>query len=193
MPALRPVALTLVLIVAACSGGDGGGGGGEALAGGDSEVIGAADEGIDGVQAVRVADNTHTEAPVDYQLRPPAGGAHDPVWWNCGFYDEPVPDEHAVHSLEHGAVWLAYDPALGAQDLDRLRALAPPDGKVLASPYPDLPAGAAVVATAWARQLTVDDAADERLAAFVAQYMSGSQSPEANAPCSGTPLGEPLP
>ena len=189
---MRRVALALVLVLAACSNGAGGGGS-DALAGGDSDLIGEADEGIDGVQAVRVADNTHTEGPVDYQLRPPAGGAHDPVWWNCGFYDQPVPDEHAVHSLEHGAVWLAYDPALDEQDLARLRALARPDGKVLASPYPDLPPGAAVVATAWARQLTVAEAADERLAAFVAQYVSGSQSPEASAPCNGTPLGEPLP
>lgn len=192
MPPMRRAALTVVVLLAGCAS-DAGDGGAPAVAGGESQVIGDADEGIDGVQSIRVADNTHTESPVDYQLRPPAGGAHDPVWWNCGFYDEPVPDEHAVHDLEHGAVWLAYDPSLGPQDLARLRALAPPNGKVLASPYPDLPPGAAVVATAWARQLTVESATDPRLADFVAQYVGGSQSPEASAPCSGTPLGEPLP
>jgi len=192
MPRTPRLALTLLLLLAAC-GSDGSSEASADLAGGESQVLGDADEGIEGVQAIRVADNTHTESPVDYQLRPPAGGAHDPVWWNCGFYDEAVPDEHAVHALEHGAVWLAYDPDLPPGDLDRLRALAPPEGKVLASPYPDLPTGAAVVVTAWARQLTLDAVADDRLVAFVGQYESGSQSPEASAPCSGTPLGTPAP
>lgn len=192
MPRTRPAALAVLvlLLVPACGAG---GSGGDELAGGESQVLGQADEGIDGVEAVRVADNTHTESPVEYRLRPPAGGAHHPVWWNCGFYDEPVPDEHAVHSLEHGAVWLAYDPALSAADLDTIRSLAPAEGKVLASPYPDLPEGAPLVATAWARRLVLDRVDDERLVAFVEEYVSGSQSPEASAPCSGTPFGDPLP
>ena len=33
-------------------------------------------------------------------------GEHNPVWQNCGFYNKPVRDESAVHSLEHGAVWI---------------------------------------------------------------------------------------
>ena len=78
---------------------------------------GDADEGIDGVQAIRVYydDPVHTESIVDYELRPPAGGIHNPVWWNCGFYDEAIPDENVVHDLEHGAVWLAYAPDLAGR------------------------------------------------------------------------------
>jgi hypothetical protein len=47
----------------------------------------------------------HTAGEVDYAQNPPVGGAHNPVWQNCGFYDKPIRDESAVHSLEHGAVW----------------------------------------------------------------------------------------
>ena len=57
-------------------------------------MLGDADEGIEGVQAdPRVLRQTPStpEAIVDYELRPPAGGIHNPVWWNCGFYDEPSP------------------------------------------------------------------------------------------------------
>ena len=81
-----------------------------------SEDLGEAEEGIDGVHAIRVyyESPVHTEGIVDYDRRPPAGGAHNPVWWNCGFYDEPVVDESAVHDLEHGVVWLAYAPDLAA-------------------------------------------------------------------------------
>jgi len=164
---------------------------------GDDEVqsqpAGQAEEGIEGVEAVRVADHSHTEADVDYDLSPPAGGPHRHEWWNCGFYDEPVPDEHAVHDLEHGAVWLAYSPDLTDADVEVIHDIARSEAKVLASPYPDLKTGEAVVATAWARQLRLDSVDDPRLAEFVAEYQDGSQAPEAGVTCSESPLGEPLP
>lgn len=197
MPTLRPAAgaalLLLAALLGACSDDAGDGGGGGALEGGESEVLGAADEGIDGVDAIRVADNTHTEAGVDYDLRPPAGGAHAPVWANCGFYDEAVPDENVVHDLEHGAVWLAYAPDLDAPDLEALLALTRSNPKVIATPYADLGEGEAVVATAWARQLRLDAVDGARLAEFVQTYVDGSQAPEAGVTCRDSPLGEPVP
>jgi hypothetical protein len=191
-----PLVLTLAL-TAACAGDDGGAGGdaGADLEGGESRVVGEAEEGIEGVMAVRVyySDPVHTESIVDYDLRPPAGGMHNPVWWRCGFYDEPIPDEHAVHDLEHGAVWLAYSPDLEEADVEVIHDLARANDKVLASPYPDLAADEAVVATAWARQLRLDTVDDPRLAEFVDQYVSGRQAPEAGATCGESPLGEPIP
>ena len=62
------------------------------------------------------ADGTPvTPAPnVDYQasygMNPPAGGDHWAGWLNCGVYNEPQQNERAVHALEHGAVWVTYDP-----------------------------------------------------------------------------------
>ena len=124
------------------------------------------------------------DGDIPYGLRPPAGGMHRPVWWNCGFYDEPVRDENAVHDLEHGAVWLAYSPDLdeagrGGDPRDR-----PRERKVLAAPYEGLDPGVAVVATAWARQLTLDGVDDPRLEAFVEQYQDGDQRPSRRG-CTG--------
>src|SRR5215217_4832137 len=65
-----------------------------------------------------------TEGEVDYAQTPPVGGAHKPVWPNCGFYDEPIRDENAVHSLEHGAVWITYSPDLPQDQVDELRGIA---------------------------------------------------------------------
>ena len=48
----------------------------------------------------------HSASDVDYEQTPPAGGEHNDVWQNEGFYEEPVRDENAVHTLEHGAVWI---------------------------------------------------------------------------------------
>ena len=188
-------ALVAAVVLAAC-GDDGSDSGDDDAAGADSsaadELAVDANEGIDGVQAIRVDGNDHTEAEVDYDLRPPAGGAHNPVWVNCGFYDEPFDDENLVHDLEHGTVWLAYAPDLSAADVDVIHDLAR-DNKVVAAPYEDLDAGVAVVATAWARQLTVDAVDDPRLEQFVVQYEDGSQAPEASVTCEQSPLGTPIP
>jgi len=39
---------------------------------------------------------------------PPMGGTHNQVWQNCGVYETPLRSDLAVHSLEHGAVWITY-------------------------------------------------------------------------------------
>jgi hypothetical protein len=112
---------------------------------------------------------------------PPAGGPHNDVWQNCGFYDEPVRDENAVHSLEHGAVWITYLPDLPQDEIEVLRDLAESNGFVLVSPYPDQ--DSPVVATAWAKQLSLESAEDPALERFVGAY---SHSPKAPGPASAS-------
>lgn len=58
----------------------------------------------EGVRTFPAITNELVEGEVDYERTPPTNGDHDPLWQNCGFYEEPVRDEHAVHSLDHGAV-----------------------------------------------------------------------------------------
>ena len=148
-PAIAAVLLALAVTLGACSDGLASGDPGD---GGKSTVLGDADEGIDGVQSIRVyyANPVHvgSQADVDYELRPPAGGIHAPIWWNCGFYVRPVRDENAVHDLEHGVVWLAYSPQLDERDVEVLHDIARENDKVLVAPYRGLDVGVAVVATA---------------------------------------------
>ncbi len=131
----------------------------------------------------------HTTQPVIYSHIPPAGGAHRPVWQNCGRYDEPIENAYAVHSLEHGAVWIAYRPDLSADALAQLRDLLNGQTYTLLSPYPHLPTQ--VVATAWGAQLQVNSAADPRLPWFVTKYRQGAQTPEPDAICSNS-VGVPV-
>ena len=84
---------------------------------------------------------------------PPAGGPHDPPGWTAGSYDVPVRDENAVHSLEHGTVWITYtDDAVRGRRAPSSRTLLPDEG--ILSPYPaqDAP----VIVTVWGRQLELD-------------------------------------
>jgi hypothetical protein len=103
------------------------------------------------------------------------------VWQNCGFYGEPIPSERAVHSMEHGAVWITFRPGLDDAGLRRLRDLA--DSYVLVSPFANLPSP--VVASAWGRQLRLDSISDPRLDAFIQAFRQGPQTPEPGARCTG--------
>jgi hypothetical protein len=136
-----------------------------------------------GVKSFDVDDNSHTRQPVSYPQNPPVGGVHAPVWQNCGFYSAPVANENAVHSLEHGAVWITYDPGLSRARIDALRDLARANTHVLVSPYAGLPT--AIVASAWGRQLGVSSPEDARLERFVRAFRLSPRAPEAGGPCTG--------
>lgn len=135
------------------------------------------------VQSFGVTGRAHVQTQVSYPQSPPVGGNHAPIWQNCGFYDAPVANENAVHSMEHGAVWIAYRPGLSDKQVDALRNIADRSSHVLVSPYPGLQAP--VVASAWGRQLRLDSAEDPRLGQFVRAFRLGSQAPERGGPCTG--------
>jgi Protein of unknown function (DUF3105) len=136
-----------------------------------------------GVRTFQVTQRTHVQGPVTYPQDPPVGGPHSPVWQNCGLYATPVASEHAVHSMEHGAVWITYRPDLPKSQVAALRVIAARQSYVLASPSPDLPGP--VVASAWGTQLTLASADDPRLDQFVRVYRLSDRAPERGRPCSG--------
>jgi Protein of unknown function (DUF3105) len=125
----------------------------------------------------------HTSGEVDYEQTPPVGGEHNPVWQNCGYYDAPVRDETAVHSLEHGAVWITYSPDLPQDEVAQLQDIAESNTYILVSPYPDLESP--VVASAWGKQVLLDGADDPDLESFIQAYRQGPDTPEPGAVCTG--------
>ncbi len=137
-----------------------------------------------GTQTISGLSQDHKEGDLPYPQFPPAGGAHNPVWQNCGVYAEPIRAENAVHSLEHGAVWITYPTSLDKKDTDTLDKLAALDDFVIVSPDPRIKEGE-IFATAWGKQLKVSNADDSRLADFVKSFAKGPQTPEPNAVCTG--------
>jgi len=130
---------------------------------------------IDGAVDYRKKDKNlvkgqqHAWGPQTYTQNPPVGGKHNPNWQNCmgDVYDAPIAKEHAVHSMEHGAVWVTYDKSkLSADQVAKLSALVKknPD-HILMSPYDGL--DKAVSVQAWGFQLKVDSATDPRIAEFI--------------------------
>ncbi|MGY1608591.1 DUF3105 domain-containing protein [Geodermatophilus sp. SYSU D00700] len=113
------------------------------------------------------AGQEHVTTPVQYEQSPPVGGPHDGEWADCTgtVYDADIRHENAVHSLEHGAVWIAYDPErLSDDDVTRLEGLVDGISGRLLSPYAGL--DAAVSLQSWNHQLKVDSADDPRIEQF---------------------------
>ncbi|MEU6200686.1 DUF3105 domain-containing protein [Streptomyces sp. NPDC047061] len=125
----------------------------------------------------------HVQTKVDYPENPPVGGDHAPAWMTCDgdVYTKAVPDENAVHSLEHGAVWVTYNDKATQTDRDTLA------DKVSKTPYtlmsPDRTQSGAITLTAWGHQLSVRTAADPRVEQFLTKYVQGPQTPEPGAAC----------
>jgi len=145
---------------------------------------------LTGVQTFTGLSRNHVTTKVKYAQNPPVGGDHNPVWLNCGIYTSPVPNENAVHDLEHGAVWITYQPTLAKAQINQLTKIATGQTYLDLSPYPGLPAP--VVVSAWGKQLKLQSAADPRLEAFIKKYKQGPQTPEPGATCTGgtgTPAG----
>lgn len=138
---------------------------------------------IAGVETFADLTANHVEEAVDYPQSPPVGGNHSGTWLNCGVYQAEVPEVNGTHSLEHGAVWVGYDPeALDQADVDRL-AESLPDTYVILAPSPDL--ADPIVLSAWGAQLGLDEVDDPRLTQFVDKYLLGPTAPEPGAPCTG--------
>ncbi|MEU4496482.1 DUF3105 domain-containing protein [Streptomyces sp. NBC_00210] len=125
----------------------------------------------------------HVDKAVTYPMKPPVGGDHNQVWMNCNgdVYKEPIPDMNAVHSLEHGAVWVTYNAKAPAADVTKLSAKVKETPYTLMSPVKDQ--AGVIMLSAWGKQLSVDRADDPRVSKFLTKYVQGPQTPEPGAAC----------
>ncbi|MFD3648248.1 DUF3105 domain-containing protein [Streptomyces cyaneofuscatus] len=152
--------------------------------GGDGGDTGGAIAGLKSWDGAELGRN-HSAGDVDYPMTPPVGGDHNPSWLNCDgdVYEKAVPNVNAVHSLEHGAVWVTYSAKASEGDVAKLAERVRSTPFTLMSPYADQEG--AITLSAWGKQVTVDSADDRRVDQFLAQYVQGPQTPEPGAPCTG--------
>lgn len=122
---------------------------------------------------------------VAYDRYPPIGGPHDAEWADCNgdVYPNAVRNENMVHPLEHGAIWITYNPkTIAAGDLDQLKALVTGKTYIYLSPYPDL--NSPISLQAWAHQLKVTSASDVRIRQFITALQQNPYiAPEPGGSC----------
>ena len=79
----------------------------------------------EGIKVYPATINRSVRGPIEYDREPPTNGNHAPLWQNCGFYKKPVQNRYAVHSLDHGVVWITY-LLEGTAQAERRRRSPPP-------------------------------------------------------------------
>lgn len=149
----------------------------------------------------------HVEGPVSYAVVPPVGGPHSSIWMNAGVYTDPVPAERAVHNMEHGGVWIVYDPDLAASQVAELTAFVHGQSMIEEtaevaegvtnqanryidlSPWKDSDLPSPIVISSWGHQLRLTSPTDPRLQRFVDTFRNSEvYTPEFGAPVDGVPI-----
>ena len=161
---------------------------------GDTKSLKYAQSSVDGLISTSGLSRKHVDTAVNYPgqaTSPPVGGEHNTVPQSCQVYTAAIADEHAVHSLEHGAVWITYNPEVvkGAQ-VDTLKKLVDGNPYRMLSPYPGLKSPVSL--QAWGEQLMVKTVTDSRIQEFVDLFTNGPQTQEVGSPCVGTTQTGPL-
>ncbi|HEV2088789.1 MAG TPA: DUF3105 domain-containing protein [Cryptosporangiaceae bacterium] len=156
-------------------------------------------ERIEGVKNFRLEDpegktvlsRTHKPGQLTYAANPPVGGDHNDRWQNCigDVYPEQIANEHAVHSLEHGAVWITYRPDLPKDEVEALAKKVRNKDYMMMSPYPGL--DAPISLQAWGFQLKVQSADDPRIDEFITVFrVNASLEPQASCAEGVTATGD---
>lgn len=160
----------------------------------------------DGAAHAGALEHSHVTGPVNYAILPPVGGPHSGIWMNAGVYTKPVVTERAIHDLEHGAVWITYNPNLPAAQVAQLTAfvtrqsLIPENASAVkiandSNRYIDLSPWASntlpspIVVSSWGHQLRLTSPTDSRLQQFIDTFRySKTYSPEYGEPVDGIPV-----
>lgn len=141
----------------------------------------AASKPIAGVQSFTGLSRKHITTNLAPTALPPTGGDHAPDWTECGIYDSSVNTSMSVHSLEHGAAWISYQPSLPKDQIKTLESFVTSNPYRLIAPYDNL--ASPIVLSAWGKQLSVDNASDSRVEIFLKAFTQGLDTPEPGAPC----------
>jgi Protein of unknown function (DUF3105) len=130
-----------------------------------------------------VKSGQHAYGHIDYKQSPPVAGPHNYNWQRCqgDVYPAQIANEHAVHALEHGAVWITYRPDLPKDQVDKLAAKVRGNDFMFMSPYPGM--DHKISLQAWGYQLKLDSADDKRIDQFI-KALRQNDTQEPGAACS---------
>jgi len=125
-----------------------------------------------------IAEGTVPKEP--YNSNPPTSGPHWAQQAECKIYTEEVADQAALHSMEHGGVWISYKNKDDQELIKNLTSLVQSAGsKVLLSPR--AANDSAIAVASWARLLKLENFDEKQIADYI-RY-NKNKSPEPLAAC----------
>ena len=110
---------------------------------------------------------------VDYATTPPYGGPHWTFPLRCGIYEEEQHFEPMVHTMEHGAIVLYYQPlVVDAGTVGEMRVAASQllreGARLILTPSTRI--GTPVAIASWGRLLLMDDFEEDTLRGFIEAF-----------------------
>ena len=101
---------------------------------------------------------------------PPYGGPHGSQPLRCGIYEAEQPFEPIIHTMEHGAVAIYYQPlVLTGDDVAEIRVVAAAmlreGARLIMTPSTQL--ARPIIVASWGRLMAMTDFSEERLRGFV--------------------------
>jgi hypothetical protein len=129
---------------------------------------------------IAAANRNHVTSPSQLVIipgQPPVGGPHFPDPQAPGFYTSPINDGNGIHSLEHGIIWITYNPSLVSQaGVNGLKDLQNKYSKdVIVSPRGDN--SMAVAAGSWEHLLRLSTPDIKQLEKFITTNRNRSPEP----------------
>ena len=108
-----------------------------------------------------------------YNSNPPTSGPHaEAKLW--GFNDGEIPDENAIHNLEHGGIWISYKD-LSEDEVEKLRKIARANSQSVIVSKREANDSRIAVAS-WGRLMKLDTVDEVKINKFIRQ--NKNKSPE---------------
>jgi len=123
------------------------------------------------------------DTDIEYERIPPTSGPHYGSTTSAGYYEERPSFGSLVHSLEHGAVVIYYDPGTITQSAKaHLQSYAQEYTgawqSVIVVPHPEEDPESPYVLTAWRTKLELDSYDKKTVRTFIAEYLGrGPENP----------------
>ena len=110
-----------------------------------------------------------------YNSNPPTSGDHWPSPAAWGAYDTTLPDEELVHNLEHGGIWISFEPGkLDASTIAQLKDFAHRYQLIIVEPRAN--DAAPISLAAWTHMENLDHYDESAILRFINAYYN--QGPE---------------
>ncbi|PJC36962.1 hypothetical protein CO046_03300 [Candidatus Peregrinibacteria bacterium CG_4_9_14_0_2_um_filter_53_11] len=133
-------------------------------------------------QGESIAIQGREHIPVDYSStpeynsNPPTSGPHYVEETDWGVYQEELEDGNVIHSMEHGGIWISYQPSLDEETKAKLEAIGKNyPGSVVVSPRSanDSP----IALASWGRLEKLTEFDEDRIVKFIKGNKNNSPEP----------------
>ena len=129
-------------------------------------------QGSDLSQQVEVTEGQHVAPTTELAVTstPPTSGSHFGQVASAGLRDEEIPDGHLIHNLEHGDIWISYNPRISGDTINQLKQFL--DGKVVITPRSENEQDIALAAWGRLDSFNLDESGlpVERIEDFIKRY-----------------------